>query len=144
MANSITIGSNTYTDTSTFHKLAGNFLAYPPLGSGPIDHGPEYDMLVVHFVGEDTSYTKNLGFLGRDLEIPIAHIAATHDACYAAKASFIGQFTGSNPRTTITWLNSVSFADCILKRNGASDSKIQPLSGLCCLVTTYSFRNLTL
>ena len=132
MSNAVSIAGTAYGHISTFHGVAGDFVAYPPLGSGPVDHGPESDFLLIHFTGDNKTYTKNLGFMGRDLEVPLLHIAATHDLCLAAKAAVITNCTGVDPRITVIFAG-VTYTGCVLKRNGAVDQKIFPISGLCAL-----------
>ena len=142
---SITIDSTVYNEISASHGTIGNYIAFPPVGNGLIDHGPEYRFLTIPFAGDNTVYTKNLGFLGRDLEISICHAYADLDDCFNAKEAFIAQFTGTNPRVDVTWLNGAIFKSCILKQGGAVDTgKVFHMSGLTATVVNYSLRSLEL
>lgn len=141
----ITIAGTTFYEISVSHGSVGNYIAMPPVGNGLIDHGPEYRFLTIPFAGDNTVYTKNLGFLGRDFEVSMCHVGADLDACYALKESFVGQFTGVNPRVSMTWLNGVIHPACILKQGGAVDTgKVFHFSGKTAMVVNYAIRSLEL
>lgn len=141
---SVGINSITYNDIGgqLAAPIAGTFLAFPPLAAGPIDYGPEYNIVQIPVVGSNTTLSKNLGFLGRDLTIPLIHLGADLSAAYTFKKGLTDAYAAT--RFNITWTNGATFYACVLKRNGAVDEKVFALDGLTALVTTYHFRQLSL
>ena len=117
----LSIGTQNFSplsEASADPATVGWYFAMPPVGPVPSEGEAEYDLMPIHIPGVDGMGTKNMGFVGRDIDAVVVYLAASESAAETAKNTFLA-LLGPTLRVSVTVPGGTARPSCKLKRGGA-------------------------
>lgn len=114
---------------------AGVYTALPPYGGPPREGSPEYEEILVTFLGVDGVGTKQGGFRGRDIDIDIV-IADTSKANVETARNALLALLPTTSRVSVTVPGGTARPGCKLKRgSGKVEEWFTIGTAICCRLT---------